>query len=327
MTIFLIVLSLISDISAALYAFSDAELFRRLLIFAMFHFIASISAAYAMFMLLPENMRKSQSPYLAVGFMFLMCMFLPVLGFIGLFMSVVVAMNLPKKRAEVMWVANPREELPSHPRDMMYTKFGTGALQDILLNAPDVERRVEAISSVSHLPRDQRISFYKLALRDPADDVRLMAYSQLDPIEQDITDNIKQLEDSFNENNSADIAYDIAQQFWEICYLGIADTVLVKHYLTNARKWCQIAIEIDDRGNFELLLGRILLELGEIEPAEIALQKAKDAKMLDSQVNTYLAECAFRMHDYASVKSYLSSLYATEGSKLAQLREYWLNAK
>ncbi len=327
MTIFLIVLSLISDISAAVYAFSDAELYRRLLVFAMFHFIASISAAYAMYMLLPKNMREEQSPYLAVGFMFLMCICLPVVGFIGLFVCVVVAMNLPRKKTEVMWVHNPREELPSHPRDMMYTKFGTGALQDILLNAPDTERRVEAISSVSHLPRDQRISFYKIALRDPADDVRLMAYSQLDPIEQDITDNIKSLEDSFKENNSADIAYDIAQQFWEICYLGIADTVLVKHYLNNARKWCQKAIELEDRGNFELLLGRILLELNEVEPAMIALQKAKNAKMLDSQVNTYLAECAFRMRDYTSVKSYLSSLYSTEGSKLSQIREYWLNAK
>ncbi|SFS44606.1 hypothetical protein SAMN02910357_00784 [Succinivibrio dextrinosolvens] len=327
MTIFLIVLSLISDISAAVYAFSDAELYRRLLIFAMFHSIASMSAAYAMYMLLPTNVRVAQSPYIAVGFMFMMCMFLPVVGFIGLFVCVVVAMNLPRKKSEVMWVHNPREELPSHPRDMMYTKFGTGALQDILLNAPDTERRVEAISSVSHLPRDQRISFYKIALRDPADDVRLMAYSQLDPIEQGITDNIKMLEDSFKENNSADIAYDIAQQFWEICYLGIADTVLVKHYLNNARKWCQKAIELEDRGNFELLLGRILLELNEIEPAMIALQKAKNAKMLDSQVNTYLAECAFRMRDYVSVKSYLSSLYTTEGSKLSQIREYWLNAK
>ena len=211
MTIFLIVLSLISDISAAVYAFSDAELYRRLLVFSLFHFIASISASYAMYMMLPPKMKESQSPYLAVGFMFLMCMFLPVVGFVGLFVCVVVAMNLPRKKDEVMWIHNPREELPSHPRDMMYTKLGTGALQDILLNAPDTDRRVEAISSVSHLPRDQRISFYKIALRDPADDVRLMAYSQLDPIEQDITDNIKRLEDSFEQNNSADIAYDIAE--------------------------------------------------------------------------------------------------------------------
>ncbi len=118
MTIFLIVLSLISDISAAVYAFSDAELYRRLLVFAMFHFIASISAAYAMYMLL-KNMREEQSPYLAVGFMFLMCMCLPVVGFIGLFVCVVVAMNLPRKKTEVMWVHNPREELPSHPRDII----------------------------------------------------------------------------------------------------------------------------------------------------------------------------------------------------------------
>ncbi len=327
MTIFLIVLSLISEISAILFAFADNELKLRLCLFALFHFVSSISAAYAMFMMLPSEVKKAQSPYLAVGFLFLICMLMPVVGFIGLFIAVVVAMNFPKKKVDVRWIHNPREKLPAHPRDMMYTKFGTGALNDILLNSPDIDRRVDAITSVAHLPREQRIAFYKLALRDTADDVRLMAYSQLDPIEQEITDNIKVLEDSFNEEKKADIAFDIAQQYWEICYLGIADNVLFKHYISKADEWCQKAISITDKGSFELLQGRIYLSLNKIEEARIAFMKAKKFNMLDSQIAPYLAECAFKSHDYSLVKNLLSQLSVTEGSRLSQLREYWSNAR
>jgi len=277
-------------------------------------------------MMLPENVKKAQSPYLAVGFLFLVCMLIPLFGFAGLFLAVVVAMRLPRKKVDLRWVHNPREQLPAHPRDMMYTKFGTGALNDILLNAPDIDRRVEAITSVSHLPREQRISFYKLALRDTADDVRLMAYAQLDPIEQEITDNIKVLEQSFSEEANADVAFDIAQQYWEICYLGIADNVLFRHYIEKAHEWCQKAISIDDKGSFELLQGRIYLSLNKVEQSKKALMKASKSNMLDSQIAPYLAECAFIEHDYATVKSLLSKLSVTEGSKLSQLREYWSNA-
>ena len=202
-------------------------------------------------------------------------------------------------------------------------KFGTGALRDILLNSPSVDRRVEAITSISRLPRAQRIAFYKMALRDSSDDVRLLAYSQLDPIEQQITDNIKILAEGFKSNENADTAFDIAQQFWELCYLGISEGALFNHYIQKALEWCETAIRLDAKPNYSLLLGKIYLSLDKNDLAYEALNKAYRSKMLSSQVLPYLAECAFKKHEYAKVKELLKELGSAGAGKLTQIKEYW----
>lgn len=289
--------------------------------FVLIHVISCAVFSYCMNSFVPKKVRISDKR--SFLFMLAVTSLVPLLGIFGILISVVYAMRNPLHQVEKSWIMHKKEELPSNPRNMLYTKFGTGALRDILLNSPSVDRRVEAITSISRLPRAQRIAFYKMALRDSSDDVRLLAYSQLDPVEQQITDNIKILAEGFKNNENADTAFDISQQFWELCYLGISEGALFNHYIHKALEWCQIAIRLEAKPNYSLLLGKIYLSLDKTDLAYEALKKAYDSRMLTSQVLPYLAECAFKKHEYAKVREILNDLGTSGAGKLTQIKEYW----
>ncbi|MFO6383442.1 HEAT repeat domain-containing protein, partial [Pseudomonas aeruginosa] len=82
--------------------------------------------------------------------------------------------------------------LPFRPKekrlDMM---FSDGGLQDVLRHAPDPNQRLTAIFATRRMPGKEAIPILKLALRDPADDVRLLAYSMLDQKESRINQRIE----------------------------------------------------------------------------------------------------------------------------------------
>lgn len=295
------------------------------LVYFAFHALAAALFALAMRALLPLPL-YAKCPRASLSFLFCSCLFVPALGFLGVAVSVVYALTHPVEQLYKTWRENPPEKLPPNPRDMLYTRFGTGALRDILLNSPSVERRVQAVTSVSRLPRSERIAFYRQALRDSADDVRLLAYSQLDPMEQEINDNIRVLETQYGSSPKAETAFDIAQQFWELCYLGISEGVLFSHYMEKAGEWCQKAIALHDLPSYELLYGRILLRQGKAAPARQALMKAEGSRMLASQVEPYLAECAYLEHHYDEVVRIADALSSRKGSPLARIREYWRGA-
>lgn len=321
MMILICALSLISETAAIVLKSGLTSLSIGWVTFIAVHTLSAFAFAYSSSSFLPGKLTDKRVQ--STAFIFSICLFMPLAGFVGSLVSIVYALRNPLNLVVKTWKENVREVLPSNPRNMMYTRFGTGALRDILINSPVVDRRVDAITSVSRLPRAQRIAFYKMALRDPADDVRLLAYSQLDPLEQEINDNICDLEQSFLQTGKADTAFDIAQQFWELCYLGISDGVLFNHYISKADEWCQKAISIEDKPSYELLQGRISLNLNQADKAFEALSKAKEHRLLSSQVIPYLAECAFIKHDYQKVRELLGELKDGSGDRLSQLKEYW----
>ncbi|MGZ0843230.1 HEAT repeat domain-containing protein, partial [Klebsiella pneumoniae subsp. pneumoniae] len=61
----------------------------------------------------------------------------------------------------------------------------------VLRHAPDPNQRLTAIFATRRMPGKEAIPILKLALRDPADDVRLLAYSMLDQKESRINQRIE----------------------------------------------------------------------------------------------------------------------------------------
>ncbi len=317
----LLTLSVVLEFLAFAALFTEYSDGLKTAVFVLLHLLACYLSAVASIGLLPKSLIVNKKR--AVFFIFVVNSFIVVLGMLGTIIAVVFALLHPKKQILCTWKGIKNENLPANPRDMLYTKFGSGALRDILLNSPSVDRRIEAINSVGRLPRAERISFYKLALTDLSDDVRLLAYAQLDPLEQQINDNIKILENTYNHNKIADTAYNIAQQFWELCYLGLSDGVLFDHYIGKAKEWCNIALSHEDRASFNLLKGRICLVIKENDEAYESFLKAQASKMLSSQVSSYIAECAFNKGDYKKVHEIISNLDTSNGSQLSKVKEYW----
>lgn len=139
--------------------------------------------------------------------------------------------------------------------------------------------------------------------------MRLLAYSSLETIEVEINSAIGLCKRQFEKNKTASKAAEIGHQYWELCYLGIAEGSLLNHYLREAKSYLKISNGIESSGSNNLLLGRILLKQDAHEEAEHFFELALDAGILNYQVTPYLAECAFQNGDYQKVKNQVIQVF------------------
>ena len=285
------------------------------------HAIACLIFMLASWYFLPKNYQFSKMRTLV--FLFLFSFLLPVFGILGISLSLLIALYLPKKQSDVTWQECEVLPLPPSPGEILPNTFGIGALAEILNRNEDPERRLLAVSAIHYFPRNQAIPLLQLALRDLSDDVRLLAYSSLETIEAEINVAIGLSKKQFLKNKTASKTAEIGHQYWELCYLGIAEGSLLNHYLREAENYLNISNEIEPSASNNLLLGRVLLKQNDYQKAESYFELALDAGLLNHQVAPYLAECAFQARNYKKVKALVASFPAKRGTRLSQIREYW----
>ncbi|OAN13076.1 hypothetical protein A3K86_15540 [Photobacterium jeanii] len=308
--------------SAGFYILLDKDMtLQHWLGFAATHALACASFTLLCWILLPK---KYKTPVISsVSFLFLFNFLLPLFGMIGTAASLLVALYIPRKQNMVTWEECEEAPLPQSPGDVINTQFGSGALREILLHNTDPERRLLAVSAIRHLPKPQAVPLLQLALKDLSDDVRLLAYASLETIETQINEAIALFKNQFQFKEQASKAYEIAQQYWELCYLGIAEGALRKHYLEQAEHYLKLAIKITPDASSHLLLGRVLLEQQRPHDAMRSLTQAMEGGLLVKQVAPYLAEAAYEAGDYETAKYYINYFPEQKGEKLSQIKEYW----
>lgn len=248
---------------------------------------------------------------------------LPIVGIIGTTCSLLIALHLPRKVHNVTWKNVKEDPLSQNLDTPDITDFGVGALREILIYDTDPKRHLLAISAIRNLPKKDAVPLLQLAIKDLSDDVRLLAYSSLESIETEINESIALMKKRFKHKATAMKAYDIAQQYWELCYLGIAEGVLLNHYLTEAEQYLLQANKIEERASANLLLGRIYLKQNRPSEASFVLHKARDGDLMSRQVTPYLAEAAYMDGDYYTVRQILSSFPNHQGEQLSQIKQYW----
>ncbi|PSU44835.1 hypothetical protein C9J12_25405 [Photobacterium frigidiphilum] len=286
------------------------------------HAVACASFTLLCWILLP--LRYKTPIVSSVTFLFLFNFLLPLFGMFGTVFSLLVALYIPRKQNLTTWQECEEALLPQSPDDVLSTQFGTGALRDILLNNTDPERRLIAVSAIRHLPKPQAVPLLQLALKDLSDDVRLLGYSSLETIETQINETLSLFKNQFQHQEQASKAYEIAQQYWELCYLGIAEGALRKHYLEQAELYLTIANDISNSASSNLLLGRVMLEQQRPDDAFEYLTQALNGGLMVKQVAPYLAEAAYDIGDYETVKHYIHYFPEQKGETLSQIKEYWI---
>ncbi|MGF1686746.1 HEAT repeat domain-containing protein [Photobacterium japonica] len=289
--------------------------------FATTHALACASFTGVCWLLLPKHYKSPVIP--AVSFLFLFNYFLPLIGMIGTTCSLLVALYLPRPQSQVTWQECEKAPLPQNPGEVLHTQFGTGALREILLHNTDAERRSLAVTAIRQLPRQHAVPLLQLALKDLTDDVRLLAYASLEGIETNINESISVLKTQYERESSAVKAHELAQQYWELCYLGIAEGILRQHYLQEAEQWLAQSLCLQQTASANLLLGRVLLELNRAEEAMVALDAALKGGLLLRQVAPYLAEAAYLSGDYDTAKEYIAYFPEQKGERLSQIKELW----
>lgn len=95
-------------------------------------------------------------------FLFLFCFLLPIFGMLGIGLSLLVALYLPRKKEEVTWVECEELPLPPNPGEINTNIFGAGALAEILTRNQDPERRLLAVSAIHFFSLGiRRFPFFK----------------------------------------------------------------------------------------------------------------------------------------------------------------------
>ncbi|SDS01841.1 hypothetical protein SAMN05216421_0754 [Halopseudomonas xinjiangensis] len=305
---------------------SNPGLQEGLLVAVLPHAAASALLALAVWRLLPTRYRRPL-PW-APLFLFSLAFFIPVLGAMGVVAAVFPALYTQRQHGEQMWQAIGVPKLPFRPLENRRSPmFHDGGLQDVLHLASDPERRLAALMATRRMPDHDSIPVLKLALRDPADDVRLLAYSMLDQKESRINQRIERLLGEIGPEGAGSAAQHaaLARWYWELAYLGLAQGSVLEHVLMQAWNNGMRSLELEPNPELELLAGRIALERGEVVTARHQFNMARVQGVSPDKVVPFLAEAAFVTGRYTEVRRLLASLPAEAVLRppFSDVARYW----
>lgn len=283
----------------------------QLLAFTLSHGLASLFLCAAVWLSLPGRYR-SPLPWSPL-FIFSLAFFIPGLGAVGVVAAIFFpALYLPRKSDEQAWQAVGIPSLPYRAQSQLHAPiFADGGLQDVLRHGPDPDQRLAALLASRRMPDKEAVPILKLALGDPSDDVRLLAYSMLDKQESDINLCIQlalgQLSAASGQALGA-LHGTLARWYWELAYLGLAQGSVLEHVLNQASQHAAQGLQAGEGGELLLLAGRIALKLRDMERAERLLQQAQENGMGAAQVLPFHAELAFEAGRYHEIPGLLASL-------------------
>ncbi len=299
-------------------------------LFGLLHTAASIVAAGVLPQLLPPHLHhsKKQASLLFAAF----ALFLPLAGLLGATVGVLLSRHLRTVPAIGLgWATVPIPDLPFRPvRISPHSIYSEAHFFDLLRYAKNGHQRLRAVMATRQMADQYAIPLLTMALKDPSDDVRLLAYAILDRKEQEIhasiRDRLRELEGS-DQTRRAVIHKRIALDYWEFAYLGLAQGDLLAHVLGAALEHDEKALaETPQDAALHQLRGRILLRQEKLDEAEAALVKARNAGLPEQAILPLLAEIAFRKRRFDAVRTHLEALdpVARSRAPLSRLVAYWL---
>lgn len=260
--------------------------------------------------LLPARYRGK--PLRTALFLFTLQFAIPFLGSLGVFTGVLLALYLPRTTREIPWQEVDIPELPFQPVDMdQQIIYSEGGLRQVLREADSTDKRLKALLATRQMADRDAVELLREALKDPADDVRLLAYSMLEQKEKALASQARRLQLALEDtqaDNPPRLKRRLAQVWWEMAYLGLAQGSLRTYYLNSAR---HLLLELTDTltlHNDWRLLGRCELALGNVTAARAAFEEALAHGAPHELILPYQAEVAFLERDFRRVRFCLASL-------------------
>lgn len=303
-------------------------------------FLISHSAASALFTLLlwrtlPSRYRKPRSTTFL--FLFLIQVLLPYLGLLGLIFSLLLALRIPRRRRGQPWHDTEEPELPFKSINFSdYPIYSSGGLLQILRDSPDPGKRLEVVLSLKQMPSKEAIKLLNFALKDPVDDVRLLAYSMLDEKEKSISENIKSdlakiksqsgSRKKLDDDKVAKLHQRIASNYWELVYLDLVHGGVRQHIINQAEHHIEQSLQLKETPDALKLYGKLLIQQEKLPKARFVFEKAIFSGLAPASISPYLAEVAFLSRNFSQVPGYLR-LSAQEEQKrhnLIPIFKYWL---
>lgn len=325
----LIPLGLAAELGGAALLLTSAPSLEAVLVYALLHALACSIFTLVLLAFLPKRYRATR--FLPGLFLFSLQFAIPVIGSFGVFSGVLLALYLPRLERDVPWRTVGSPELPYKPLDLdSMTTYTEGGLRQILREAVDPDKRLKALLATRQMSGPEPVELLRSSLKDPVDDVRLLAYSMLEQREQALVSEAGQLQSRLqtqtDDRSHAGRQRRLAQIWWEMVYLGLAQGGLRRYYLEQSRHILQGLVATYGRHQDWQLLGRIELELGHPEQAAEAFEEALDRGCSPASAYPYLAEIAFLARDFNRVRYFLALCPHGQAQRsLVPLFEGWLS--
>ncbi len=257
--------------------------------------------------------------------------FLPGLGALGLAIAIYLGFTGRRIVRVRAWdYLDPAEIVDRAPRMTTHRNVVVSELFATLSDrSPEnAEHRFQTLLLTRFLPPRQAIRVMKLALKDPSDEVRLFAFSRIERFRSSIESNIKSLEQAriAGGDDAARVLLRLAENHWELAFLGLAEGAMRKHALTEAKAHAKEAAALaPEVAPTHFMLGRILMALAEYVLASASFTRAVNLGYPRKRVVVYLAECAFRRREYDVVSSMLRELAhkPEENQYIAPVLDLW----
>lgn len=281
----------------------------HLIAYLLAHAIACAILAAVLLRLLPRRYRGQ--PVIAALFLFTLQFAIPFIGSAGVLVGILLALYLPRSRREIPWQEVAIPELPFQPINMdLQVIYSQGGLRQVLREASNTDKRLTALMATRQMNDRDAIDILREALKDPADDVRLLAYSMLEQKEKTLAHRAGVLQQALHKEDSRKQTVRqrrLAQTWWEMAYLGLAQGGLRQYYLNSARTLLLELVNAHSRQNDWRLLGRVELALENVDGADEAFRMALAEGSAAELILPYLGEVAFLRRDFKQVREHLSA--------------------
>ncbi|MFN0299837.1 MAG: hypothetical protein ACKVQU_05735 [Burkholderiales bacterium] len=292
------------------------------------HAIASIVFAFVVrATLVPIPMRTPA--WAVVGLAACFSLFIPIFGILALIAAVLAVLVSPRALITRPYTSVRHPEFTVPIRESESRMRATG-LRTVLLDptlAPEL--RLRSLMALQNFPIRRAGPFLRRLLGDPADDIRLTAYSLLERETKRISEIIEQDVAALavlEEPSMRLVTHRrLAEQHWELVYTGLAQADLADYSLGEALRHLDEALSIAPREpGLWLLRGRLLNARGDVEGGGLAYREAVRCGLPAERAAPWLAELAYRERNHAEVRAQMSMVdVETVGPTVGPVARFW----
>ncbi len=193
----------------------------------------------------------------------------------------------------------------------------------------------EAVLRARHLPRTRArvpshrdsVATLRRALKDPDEDIRLMAHSILESKSRAGYHAVHEADSARRAAPESDAAahdLHLALRHFDLVRLGLAEGDCLNAALEQARNHARVVVrKMPDDRSARFLLGRIQLKRGELEDAEAQFTRAAQLGLPEAIVLPYVAEVAFLRGRPDLVRRHFESAPTHSNAVVDRMRRYW----
>ncbi len=289
-----------------------------------------LSACLMTAIVLPKFLSSPNKTSSSINFLlfFIVAFYMPVLGMLGLVLAVIPGLLFVKTDSTLLINFNTIREFSNTPVDRrLYFKYGVVSLEN-LLHSQNPDKRLSAVYATLKLDDKNAIPLLRIALRDPVDDIRLLAYALIDRKEQRISERIESVRQSLenNETNNTRHLYKcIIKDYWELAHLGLVEGETLNYVLNKTRGYLEKALQLypRDRG-LHLQYAKLLLRLKNPQFAYNEFKIAETLGVGKKPLLLYYAEIGFLQRRYGEVKRSMKEVnLMTARPQIHAARRFW----